>query len=53
MIWHLLQNQQLIARFHIRSISILALFVNGREVARQPVAMSAADIVRWTRLHMP
>ena len=39
------------ARFNIRSIPTLALFVNGREVARQPGAMGAADIVRWTRSH--
>lgn len=40
------------ARFNIRSIPTLALFVNGREVARQPGAMGAADIVRWTRSHI-
>ena len=39
-------------RFNIRSIPTLALFVNGREVARQPGAMGAADIVRWTRSHL-
>ncbi len=37
------------ARLNIRSIPTLALFMNGREVARQPGAMGAADIVRWTR----
>ncbi len=36
-------------RFNIRSIPTLALFSNGREVARQPGAMGAADIVRWAR----
>ena len=36
------------ARFGIRSIPTLALFVGGREVARQAGAMGAADIVRWT-----
>jgi thioredoxin 2 len=35
------------ARFQIRSIPTLALFEGGREVARQPGAMSAADITRW------
>jgi thioredoxin 2 len=40
------------ARFNIRSIPTLALFVNGREVARQAGAMGAADIVRWTRSHI-
>lgn len=43
------QAQNLAARFNIRSIPTLALFVNGREVARQPGAMGAADIVRWAR----
>ncbi len=38
-------------RFNIRSIPTLALFVNGREVARQPGAMGAADIVRWALSH--
>ena len=37
------------ARLNIRSIPTLALFVSGREVARQPGAMGAADIVRWAR----
>jgi thioredoxin 2 len=37
------------ARFNIRSIPTLALFRNGREVARQPGAMAAADIVRWVQ----
>ena len=36
-------------RFNIRSIPTLALFVGGREVARQAGAMSALDIVRWVR----
>ena len=45
--------QALGARFNIRSIPTLALFVGGREVARQAGAMGAADIVRWTRMHLP
>ena len=40
-------EQALGARFHIRSIPTLALFKNGREVARQAGAMSTADIIRW------
>lgn len=36
-------------RFNIRSIPTLALFVGGREIARQPGAMGSADIVRWTQ----
>jgi thioredoxin 2 len=45
-------EQSLGARFNIRSIPTLALFVGGREVARQAGAMGAADIVRWTRMHL-
>ena len=37
------------ARHAIRSIPTLALFVGGREIARQPGAMGGADIVRWTQ----
>ncbi|APW38617.1 thiol reductase thioredoxin [Rhodoferax koreense] len=44
--------QSLAARFNIRSIPTLALFVGGREVARQAGAMGAADIARWTRQHL-
>ena len=42
------------ARLNIRSIPTLALFVGGREVARQPGAMTnPADIVRWARSNLP
>ena len=47
------EAQALGARFAIRSIPTLALFVDGREVARQAGAMGAADIVRWTQSHLP
>jgi thioredoxin 2 len=40
------------ARFNIRSIPTLALFMGGKEIARQAGAMSAADIVQWTRSHL-
>ena len=40
------------ARFNIRSIPTLALFSGGREIARQPGAMGAADIVRWVRANL-
>lgn len=46
-------NQALGARFNIRSIPTLALFLNGREIARQAGAMGAADIVRWTQAQLP
>jgi thioredoxin 2 len=35
------------AHHGIRNIPTLALFKNGRELARQAGAMGAADIVRW------
>ena len=47
------EAQALAGRLQIRSIPTLALFVGGREVARQPGAMGAADIVRWARGHVP
>lgn len=43
------EAQGLGARLNIRSIPTIALFVGGREVARQAGAMGAADIVRWTQ----
>jgi thioredoxin 2 len=43
------EAQELAARYAIRSIPTLALFRNGREVARQPGAMDAANIVAWAR----
>ena len=40
-------------RFNIRSIPTLALFVGGREVARQSGALAvAADIVRWAQSNL-
>lgn len=46
------EAQGLGARLNIRSIPTLALFRDGREVARQPGAMGAADIVRWVHSHL-
>jgi thioredoxin 2 len=43
------EERDIAARFRIQSIPTLVLFKNGREVARQPGAMGAADIVRWVR----
>lgn len=37
------------ARFGIRSIPTLLLLVGGKEAARQPGALGAADIVSWAR----
>jgi thioredoxin 2 len=46
------EAQGLGARLNIRSIPTIALFVGGREVARQAGAMSAPDIVRWARAQL-
>jgi thioredoxin 2 len=43
--------QDVAARFQIRSIPTLALFRNGREVARQPGAMDVGGIVNWAETH--
>lgn len=44
------QAQALSARLNIRSIPTLVLFMGGREVARQPGALTRAeDIARWAR----
>ena len=44
------ENEQAIAAsYRIQSIPTLALFLGGREIARQPGAMGAGDIVRWAR----
>ena len=40
-------EQGLAAKHHIRSIPTLAVFAGGRELARQPEAMSAPDLARW------
>jgi len=40
-------QQATAAQFQIRSIPTIVLFKDGRELARQPGAMGAADIVRW------
>lgn len=41
--------QDLAARYSIRSIPTLALFENGREVARQAGAMNAGRIITWAQ----
>ena len=40
------------ARLNIRSIPTIALFVGGREIARQAGAMGATDIVRWAQAQL-
>jgi thioredoxin 2 len=44
--------QELGARYNIRSIPTLALFKNGKEVARQAGAMDVNGIVAWAKSHM-
>ena len=47
------EAQALAARFNIRSIPTLALFANGRELARQSGAFrTAQDIAGWVRSHL-
>jgi thioredoxin 2 len=41
------------ARLGIRSIPTLALFHQGREVARMSGATSASDLVRWVQSKLP
>ncbi|MEW6561832.1 MAG: thioredoxin TrxC [Pseudomonadota bacterium] len=43
------EAQTLAAQFNIRSIPTLALFRNGREIARQAGAMDTGNIVRWAQ----
>jgi len=42
-------EQQLAGQLAIRSIPTLALFRGGREIARQPGAMDAGNIVAWVQ----
>lgn len=46
------EAQGLAGRFQIRSIPTLALFMGGREIARQAGAMGSADIVRWAQAQL-
>jgi thioredoxin 2 len=47
------EAQTISARFNIRSIPTLALFIGGKEVARQAGAFrTAQDIADWTRSHL-
>ncbi|WP_157354148.1 thioredoxin TrxC [Aromatoleum toluclasticum] len=45
------EEQELAARFAIRSIPTMILFRNGQEVARQSGAMNAGAIAHWARSH--
>lgn len=46
------EEQQLAARFNIRSIPTLAVFKGGREIARQSGAVDAATLQRWLAPHL-
>jgi len=43
------ENQQVAGRLGIRGIPTMILYRDGREVARQSGAMTASQIVQWTR----
>ena len=45
-------EQAIGAQLGIRNIPTLAIFRNGKELARQAGAMGAADIVRWASMHL-
>ncbi|SFF77088.1 thioredoxin [Duganella sp. CF458] len=45
-------EQQLGARFAIRSIPTLAVFKGGRELARQAGAMDSKSIIAWVQQHL-
>jgi thioredoxin 2 len=47
------EEQQLMARFGIRSIPTLMLFANGRPVGQHAGAMNTGDIVAWVQSHAP
>jgi len=46
-------EQAVSARLGIQGIPTMILFHEGREVARTSGAMSATQIVRWVRDHLP
>ncbi|MBI2276197.1 MAG: thioredoxin TrxC [Dechloromonas sp.] len=46
------EEQQLAARFNIRSIPTLAIFKDGREVARQSGALDLGTLKRWIQPHL-
>jgi len=45
-------EQQLAARFNIRSIPTLAVFKGGREIARQSGALDLGALKRWIQPHL-
>ena len=47
------EEQQLMAKYGIRSIPTLMLFAKGQPVAQNAGAMNTRDIVAWARSHAP
>ena len=45
-------EQQLAARFNIRSIPTLAIFRDGREIARQSGALDLSSLKRWIQPYL-
>lgn len=45
-------EQSIAGQFNIRSIPTMVIFKNGREIARQAGAMSAADIKSWVQTYI-
>ena len=45
-------EQQIAARFAIRSIPTLALFHHGQEITRQAGAMELSSLVRWVKSYL-
>jgi len=46
-------EQQLAAQFQIRSIPTLAIFKNGKEIARTAGAMDLQNLTRWVNQNTP
>lgn len=46
-------EQQVAAQFNIRSIPTLAIFKNGKEVARKAGAMDLTNFVNWVKGNLP
>ena len=46
------QEQALGAQFNIRSIPTIALFQDGREIARQAGAMDQNSLIHWVKQHL-
>jgi len=45
-------EQAIAGRFGIQSVPTLVIFKDGKEIARQPGAVNAQDIVAWANKHI-